>query len=447
MKLRAYVLILLAIVTAGTIGLFMVSVDRPSESVDYPAMNDVVMRLQGDFDTFATGRAPLPECTADYVLFSPDGRQLAATADGLAPDFSTALRARYTIIDVVSASTPPGTDIILGRAAFASPDPDVVVAEATARQRTLVLGVLGATLACVALLLWRVYVNLLRPFQQMRGFARRVASGDLDTPLAMDRGNAFGAFTESFDLMRDQLAASRAREAAAQVSKKELVASLSHDIKTPVASIKAVAELGQARSQDATTRQQFATIDAKADQIDSLITNMFSATLDDLESLDVTLAEVPSTELARMITDADHRHLISADAASIIPGCLIVADPLRLTQVVDNVIANSYKYAGTPIELKAGSRTTPSLCRSRTPDLARRPTNCPCWHPSSFAAREPLESRVPGWGSTWHPSSWTPLAAAWSTPTPPPGSAYVWCFALPSPVPRHGSADRVPEVS
>ena len=44
--------------------------------------------------------------------------------------------------------------------------------------------------------------------------------------------------------MRSELKKARLAEAKANESKKELVAKLSHDIKTPVASIKAVSEVG-----------------------------------------------------------------------------------------------------------------------------------------------------------------------------------------------------------
>lgn len=34
---------------------------------------------------------------------------------------------------------------------------------------------------------------------------------------------------------------------------------------------------------------------------------------------------------------------------TVIPKCEIMADPLRLQQVIDNIVSNSYKYAGTSI--------------------------------------------------------------------------------------------------
>ena len=87
---------------------------------------------------------------------------------------------------------------------------------------------------------------VIKPFDSMKDFARRIAGGNLDIPLEMDRQNLFGAFTESFDLMRCELKKARLAEAKAAAEKKELIAKLSHDIKTPVASIKAASEVGAA---------------------------------------------------------------------------------------------------------------------------------------------------------------------------------------------------------
>jgi signal transduction histidine kinase len=177
-----------------------------------------------------------------------------------------------------------------------------------------------------------------------------VAAGELDFPLEMDKGNQFGAFTESFDLMRDELAKARENERLANESKKELVASLSHDIKTPVASIKAVSEIMSVKSQNEEEKRQLAIINAKADQINTLITNMFNATLEELQRLSVTVTEESSAMLYDIIKNADYN---GSASISHIPECIMLADPQRLQQVVDNIISNSYKYAGTSINVTA----------------------------------------------------------------------------------------------
>lgn len=56
----------------------------------------------------------------------------------------------------------------------------------------------------------------------------------------MEKRNIFGIFTESFDIMREELRAAKERELALKLKEKELVASLSHDLKTPVTGIKLI---------------------------------------------------------------------------------------------------------------------------------------------------------------------------------------------------------------
>ena len=196
------------------------------------------------------------------------------------------------------------------------------------------------------IVLFIVDVRIIRPFDKMRTFAEAVAAGDLDKPLEMDRGNVFGAFTESFDIMREELKISRERELAANTSKKELVAQLSHDIKTPVASIKAMSEVLAAKEDREPVKNKLAAIGGKADQIDSLVSNLFVSTLEELERLEVYESDMESTAIEKVIREADYNNKIKEMD---IPECLVICDHLRISQVVSNIIYNSYKYADTEI--------------------------------------------------------------------------------------------------
>lgn len=192
--------------------------------------------------------------------------------------------------------------------------------------------------------------TVIKPFQQMKDFAERVAGGNLDVPLKMDRQNVFGVFTESFDLMRSELKKARLAEAQANADKKELVAKLSHDIRTPVASIRAAAEVGLALAQTRKQEENYRSIITKADQINVLVSNLFTAALEELRKLSVTPTYMDSRELRGMLENADYLHRAELPD---IPECLICADKLRLQQVFDNIFANSYKYANTEIKVSA----------------------------------------------------------------------------------------------
>ena len=208
------------------------------------------------------------------------------------------------------------------------------------------VAVLAPALATAALLHRRVVA----PFRRLEAFAHRVARGDLDRALPMDRGNVFGAWSESFDLMRIELRAAREREQEARASKERLVADIGHDIRTPLATITATAELIRATTADAGQDERLALVVRQAHRIDSLVTDLVRTHGAEDPALALAPVELPAERLAPIITECDHRRLV--DLAPL-PDALVRLDPGRFAQVVGNVVANSYKYAGTRIDATA----------------------------------------------------------------------------------------------
>lgn len=194
-----------------------------------------------------------------------------------------------------------------------------------------------------------LYINIIKPFNKMKEFATRVSSGNLDIPLNMDKNNNFGAFTESFDIMRHEIKIARKKEKEAIDAKKELVAKLSHDIKSPVASIKSSSELGLEIAPNERIKNQFSSINKKSDQINTLVTNLFNSTLKEMDELKINPTIISSNIIKELLINSDY--LNKANDINI-EKCNIYADRLRLQQVFDNIFINSYKYANTKIEIK-----------------------------------------------------------------------------------------------
>ena len=233
------------------------------------------------------------------------------------------------------------------------------------RNRFIIGISLAGLMIIIAMAGFGLYINqnVIAPFRNMKDFAGKVAQGNLDEPLAMDRGNMFGAFSESFDIMREELAQSRKRELELQKKERELVASLSHDLKTPVTGIKLTAELMQMRlsvkkEQDAKALISLEEIDVlsadaegirqKAEQIDALVSDLFTTTLDDLGEFKVTLNDEDSSVITSLVESYDNRKLVTTEE---IPKVVLSIDKNRMGQVIGNVISNSYKYADTRIDI------------------------------------------------------------------------------------------------
>lgn len=307
--------------------------------VEVPKVNDIAQSLAKEWDSLEYAELPCLSYKIDYVVLDNENRFIKATRSGLNNDLSSAIRNRDTIVDVKSQ------DKVLGKVIIYNNTNNEWI---KFRNLFLIFTLCVIIVAAVFCSLYFVFIDrcILYPFRKLEGFARHVAEGNLDIPLDMDKNNFFGAFTESFDLMREELNKARENERLANQSKKELVASLSHDIKTPVASIKAVTEVMHVKTSDENQRRQLDIINSKADQINTLITNMFSATLEELQELKVIVTEQSSQVLYDLIRAADYNYKASVGG---IAECIILADGLRLSQVVDNIISNSYKYAGTSI--------------------------------------------------------------------------------------------------
>ena len=318
--------------------LALYALPEEEKSQDMVAINEVIQTIQGDWDHF---EEHVNGTVLEYVVLDANGTVRYRTGAGLSENLNAAIRHKDTVLELEVYGVTVGKLILYNN------DADHFRSE----KRTVILVILIAIIlqGCIcAGYYFYIQHTIIKPFQKMRHFAERIAGGNLDIPLEMDRQNLFGPFTESFDLMRSELKKARIAEAKANADKKELVAKLSHDIKTPVASIKAASEVGAALSTDEKSRENYEQIIRKTDQINTLVTNLFFATLEELQELSVMPADLCSREVCVLLENADYLHRASLNP---VPECMVYADRLRLQQVFDNIFANSYKYAGTQIDV------------------------------------------------------------------------------------------------
>ncbi|MDE5860384.1 MAG: sensor histidine kinase, partial [Oscillospiraceae bacterium] len=324
MKYKAF-LLFLTIIFLAEISALIWFMNTDSDGLqDAVEINAAVQSVQSDWDNISAHKN---STRLDYAVLDRDGKLLFRTRAGLSESINEAVINRDTILDIEAAGETAGKIIIHNNSRQGL---------AESRKKTAAVIVFAAVVQFIICAAYSAYLyrRVIKPFEKLEGFAESVAGGNLDIPLKMDRGNIFGAFTESFDIMRSELKKARIAEARANAEKKELVAKLSHDIRTPVASIKAASEVGAAISESEKNRQNFTHITRKADQINTLVTNLFSATLEELQQLTVEPVDMESGELSEMLESADYFNYADIPA---VPDCLIYADKLRLQQVFDNI--------------------------------------------------------------------------------------------------------------
>lgn len=211
------------------------------------------------------------------------------------------------------------------------------------------------SLGVIIILFLTIWFTVLRPFEKLERFAGELASGNFDDELKYERVNMFGEFTWAFDHMRSELKKSREREQEAVDNNKTIIATLSHDIKTPVASIRAYAE-GLSENMDSSPERRERYINVimkKCDEVSKVTDDMFIHSLHDLDRLvinkdKVALDKVINETIESLKGDKDDVNV----KGEIDEFTLDEGDAMRISQVIENIITNARKYAeGTKIEV------------------------------------------------------------------------------------------------
>lgn len=235
---------------------------------------------------------------------------------------------------------------------------EIRLADAQERNTVWMLAAFGLCFAFLLAVFFYIYFFILRPFDKMQEFAELVAAGHLDIPLRTTRGNYFGAFTWAFDSMRREIVRARAGERESVENNKTVIATLSHDIKTPIASLRVYAEGLEANMDNTPEKRQkyISVILRKCDEVAQLTDDLFIHALSDLERLNIDPIKIPicaflKRSIAEITAEADDIRFEAPDFEAVVS-----ADEKRVLQITENIINNARKYAKTPVEI--------SVCRN-----------------------------------------------------------------------------------
>lgn len=343
MKFYTRLLLIIAAIIVCGIALFMsITFSYRSKSTDTLQVNDLTQTVKENWDDIASfdpgefSDEMIIFNSDEFVVYSKVGIELKNVNS-----IEEAVNKDCLCMSVADGSRLMGTVII--------PDPDKLRFDMV-KQKLIGAAMVMSLLFILAGVLYGSYVrrNIIDPFKRMEKFAVNVASGMLDEPIMLEKNNLFGAFTESFDIMREELKRSRQIENELKQKEKEMIASLSHDLKTPITGIKLICELLSVKVKDGYVLEKVGSIHQKSEQINILVSDLLASVLDELGEMNVSCCDESSEILHEIVAEHDSRGLAKEGE---IPQCLIQVDRPRLSQVVGNIVSNSYKYAGTAIDI------------------------------------------------------------------------------------------------
>lgn len=138
-----------------------------------------------------------------------------------------------------------------------------------------ILIVLGLFLFVSLLFFYRIRRRLV----QLETAMTAPAENGIPSPVAAQRLDEIGRLEHAFNDMIAQLERSREREAQEEALRRDLIAQLSHDLRTPLTAIRGHAFSLQQEQLSDKGKESLALIDRKIDSLGRLIDNLFSLTL------------------------------------------------------------------------------------------------------------------------------------------------------------------------
>lgn len=218
-------------------------------------------------------------------------------------------------------------------------------------KQLLMSGVVVVSLMAFSMAFW-VYGGIIRPLEKLQEAMNEIKEGNLDNALdAEDVDSEIRRLMEDFEEMRIRLKENQEEKLQYDRDSKELISNITHDLKTPITSIKGYVEGimdGVARSPEQLDRY-IRTIYSKANDMDHLINELTFYTKIDANHIPYHFEKVYVAEFFRDCADDVGTEMEAAGfrfsfSGNVPEDVIIIADAEQMKRVINNVVSNSVKY-------------------------------------------------------------------------------------------------------
>ena len=201
------------------------------------------------------------------------------------------------------------------------------------------------------LLTYYVSRSIITPITKLSLAAKKISEGDLEYSIGSNKQDELGELTNTFEAMRIKLKEAKAAQLQYEQNRQELIASISHDLKTPLTSIKGYVKGIQDRVANTPEKLEryMDTIYKTANDMDGLIDELFLYSRLDLQQVPFDIEKVDLyaffadfvDELAFDLNKEQSTVLLLANKDD---SYIVEADREKLKRVVTNIVQNSMKY-------------------------------------------------------------------------------------------------------
>lgn len=223
------------------------------------------------------------------------------------------------------------------------------------------ISVIVILLICVVIVRRYVYKEIVRPISELNVAMKKIAEGNLDYRMENKYDSEMGEVFNNYEEMRLKLKESTTEMMENEEHNRELVSNISHDLKTPITSIKGYVEGimdGVADTPEKMDRY-IKTIYNKANDMDRLINELTIYSKIDNNRILYNFQRINVSDyfgdcVEEVGLDLESKN-IKLNFDNLIPDdTMVIADPEQMKRVINNIIGNSIKYMDKDLTKEQG---------------------------------------------------------------------------------------------
>jgi signal transduction histidine kinase len=207
---------------------------------------------------------------------------------------------------------------------------------------------MAAILAFAAVMSILIVRSITRSVLSLEAATKRVAEGELDTPISVEGSNEIASLSRSLNSLREQIKEDQARQS-------RFIMGISHDLKTPLALVKGYTEAiegeieGTELAGTGKTASYLGIIEAKADQLEGMIDDLIDFMRVDTGEWSSGLREVEigpflGSFLKRVEADANLLGREARGKIELPAGLFVKMDERLATRALENLVFNGLRY-------------------------------------------------------------------------------------------------------
>ena len=224
----------------------------------------------------------------------------------------------------------------------------------------IALGTVFILFVVSALLMVWLYRGIIRPIGKLKNAAETITAGNLNVSVTAESDDEIGELSNAFEAMRIKLKGQIEQNIQYEKDSKELISNISHDLKTPMTSIKGYVEGLMDGVADTPQKREkyFKTIYNKVNDMNQLIEELFLYAKLDSHSVSYSFVKL---NISDYFQDCADEISLDLEAQGVEFGyfnyldksTVVIADPEQLKRVINNIVGNSIKYAypGRPLQI------------------------------------------------------------------------------------------------